>query len=72
MATGDETDSNPRIKGDVQNSSNNPGSFRPAETESFDNYGISYRRGNSRLLYIVGISILALAGLILVYFVFLK
>ncbi len=45
--------------------------YTTPEMDNFDNYGISYRRRDNRLLYIAGIGILAVSGLIIIYFVFL-
>lgn len=45
--------------------------YTHSEMDNFDNYGISYRKRDNRLLYIAGIGILAVSGLIIIYFIFL-
>lgn len=45
--------------------------YTHSEMDNFDNYGISYRKRDNRLLYIAGIGILAVSALIIIYFIFL-
>ena len=69
--TSNQTDSTPQGKSIDSINGNAKNSYSPLDTENFDNYGISYRKGNSRTLYIIGIGILAVAVLIIIYFTIL-